>query len=92
MNKHALAEAVANDAGLDRATAEKAVVAVVRAVTSALAAGERVSIPGFGTFETRTRAARTGRNPQTGEPIDIPAGVTPAFKPSAALKQAVAGS
>lgn len=92
MNKHALAEAVANGAGLDRATAERAVEAVVAAVTAALAAGERVSIPGFGTFETRTRAARTGRNPQTGEPIEIPAGVTPAFKPSSVLKQAVSAS
>lgn len=89
MNKRVLAETVAADTGLDTVTAERAIDAVVRAIGAALAEGDKVTIPGFGTFETRARAARTGRNPQTGEPIQIAASVAPAFKPASALKQAV---
>ncbi|MFP9216771.1 HU-related DNA-binding protein HupN, partial [Enterococcus faecalis] len=58
-------------------------------ISEALKSGEKVSIPGFGTFEVRERAARKGRNPQTGEEIDIPATKAPAFKPAKALKDAV---
>lgn len=89
MNKRVLVEAIAADTGLDLATAEAALNAAVGAIGTALAEGDKVIIPGFGTFETRTRAARTGRNPQTGEPIKIAASTTPAFKPATALKQGV---
>jgi len=89
MNKHDLIEAIAADPALDHATAEAALAAVLQAITSALAAGDKVAIPGFGTFETRSRAARVGRHPQTGEPMEIAAGTTAGFKPAAALKQAV---
>ncbi len=90
MNKLALVETVAAGAGLDRASAQSALDAVVAAISSALAEGDRVAIPGFGTFEVRERSARTGRNPQTGEAIEIAASRAPAFKPATALKQAVA--
>jgi nucleoid DNA-binding protein/ribosomal protein L32 len=92
MNKRALVETVAADAHLDLASAESALDALVGAVSAALADGDKVVIPGFGTFEVRDRSARTGRNPQTGEAIEIPAGRAAAFKPATALKQAVARS
>lgn len=92
MNKRALVQAVSADTGLDLATAEKALDAVVGAVGKALGEGDKVTIPGFGTFETRQRAARTGRNPQTGEPMQIAAGTSASFKPATALKQIVAGT
>jgi DNA-binding protein HU-beta len=89
MNKTELRDAIAEAAGLSGAQADKALNALIDTITSALAAGDRVSLPGFGTFETRERAARQGRNPQTGESIDIAASTTPAFKAGAQLKQAV---
>jgi DNA-binding protein HU-beta len=89
MNKSELRDAVAQAAGLSGAQADKAINAVIDSITSALAAGDRVTLPGFGTFETRARAARQGRNPQTGETLDIAASTTPAFKAGAQLKQAV---
>ncbi|WP_110208867.1 HU family DNA-binding protein [Nocardioides daejeonensis] len=89
MNKRELIEAVSAGAGLERGVAAAALDAMVGAITGALVAGERVAIPGLGTFETRGRAARTGRNPQTGEPIEIPAGTAAAFRPGTALRQAV---
>lgn len=89
MNKTELRDAVAEAAGLSHAQADKALNAVIDAVTSALASGEKVTLPGFGTFETRDRAARQGRNPQTGESMEIAASTTPAFKAGAQLKQAV---
>jgi len=91
MNKRVLIETVATTAGLDIPSAESALDAVVGAISKALAEGDKVAIPGFGTFEVRDRSARTGRNPQTGEAIEIAASKAPAFKPAAALKQAVAG-
>ena len=89
MNKRLLVEAIAADTGLDLTKAQAALNAAVGAISSALSQGDKVVIAGFGTFETRTRAARNGRNPQTGEPIKIAASTTPAFKPASAFKQAV---
>jgi DNA-binding protein HU-beta len=89
MNKTELRDAVAEAAGLSGAQADKALNAVIDSITSALSSGDKVTLPGFGTFETRARSARQGRNPQTGESIDIAASTTPAFKPGAQLKQAV---
>lgn len=89
MNKTDLRDAVAQASGLSGADADRALNAVLDSITSALSSGDSVTIPGFGTFETRERAARSGRNPQTGEEIQIAASTTPAFKPGAHLKQAV---
>jgi len=86
MNKTELTAKVAEMTGTDRKTAEKTVGAVFEALAQAFEAGEKVQITGFGTFEVRDRAARQGRNPATGEPIEIPAGRTMAFKPSKTLK------
>lgn len=91
MNKRELVEAVASSTDLSAAAAERAIEAVVEAITGALAKGDKVTVPGFGTFETRSRAARTGRNPQTGETLEIAASTAAAFKPATALKQAVNG-
>ncbi|MBS9781402.1 MAG: HU family DNA-binding protein [Gammaproteobacteria bacterium] len=89
MNKTELVEAVAKSAGLSKADAGKAVDAFVDSVTNALVKGDKVTLIGFGTFETRKRAARTGRNPRTGEEIKIAASKTPAFKAGKKLKDAV---
>ena len=89
MNKSELRDAVAEACGLSGAQADKAVNAVIDSIASALAAGDKVTLPGFGTFETRERAARQGRNPQTGEAMEIAASTTPAFKAGSQLKQAV---
>jgi DNA-binding protein HU-beta len=89
MNRKDLVEQVATEAGLAAAQADAAVSAALGAITRAVASGDRVTLPGFGTFERRERAARSGRNPQTGEAMEIPAGVSPAFKPAAAFKQEV---
>lgn len=89
MNKVELIAAVANKAGLSKKDAEKAVAAVVASVEEALVKGDKVQLIGFGTFEVRERAARTGRNPQTKEEITIAASKQPVFKAGAALKKAV---
>jgi DNA-binding protein HU-beta len=89
MNKTELRDAVAEATGLSGTQAESALNAVLDAITSALASGDKVTLTGFGTFETRERAARTGRNPQTGEELEIAATTAPAFKAGAQLKQAV---
>ncbi len=91
MNKSQLVEDVATRADVDKATADRAVAAVLEAITEALVARDKVTIPGFGTFETRDRDARTGRNPQTGEAIQVAATTAPAFKAGADLKRKVAG-
>ena len=90
MNKTELIAAVAEKAGLSKKDADAAVSAVVGGVTAELAKGEKVQLIGFGTFEVRERAAKTGRNPRTGETMTIPASKVPAFKAGAALKNAVA--
>jgi len=80
---------VADMAGMTKVDAGKAVDAIADVVTAALKKGEKVTWTGFGTFEVRPRAARMGRNPQTGAPLHIPASKTPAFKAGKGLKDAV---
>ncbi|MDH5424273.1 MAG: HU family DNA-binding protein [Gammaproteobacteria bacterium] len=89
MNKTELVESVAEAADLSKAAAGKAVDAFIGAVTGALKNGDQVTIVGFGTYLVRERAARVGRNPQTGAEIQIAAAKVPAFKPGKALKDAV---
>ena len=89
MNKAELIDAVASSADLSKASATEAVDAVVDTITESLRNGDSVTLVGFGTFEVRARAARTGRNPQTGEEIQIKASKAPAFKAGKALKDAV---
>ncbi len=89
MNKGELIESVASSAGMSRADATKAVDAVLESVTRTLAGGGGVSLVGFGTFSVKARAARMGRNPRTGEAIQIKASNVPGFKAGKALKEAV---
>jgi DNA-binding protein HU-beta len=89
MNKSELADAVANTADLSKASAARAVDAIVDSITAALRKGDQVSVVGFGTFLVRERAARSGRNPRTGEMIRIGASKVPGFKPGKALKDAL---
>ena len=89
MNKAELIQAVAAKSGLAKKDADVAVAAVIDAITEALKAGEKVSLVGFGTFTVKARAARTGKNPQTGEAIEIAACKTPAFAAGKALKDAI---
>lgn len=89
MTKVELINAIAADAGLTKKDAEAALKATVAAITDALKKGNKVQLVGFGTFEVRTRGARTGRNPRTKETITIPASKAPAFKAGRALKDAV---
>ncbi len=91
MNKTELVAAVAAAAELSKKDAEKAVNATVESIANALVQGEKVQIVGFGTFETKERAARTGRNPVTGESIEIAASRVPTFKAGKALKDKVTG-
>ena len=90
MTKTELIAITAEKAGMAKKDAEKAVSAAMEAITAELAAGNRVQLAGFGTFETKTRAARTGRNPKTKETIEIAASTSVGFKPAKALKDAVA--
>ncbi len=89
MNKAELVQNVAEKTGLTKKESEKAVIAVFDSIQAALKAGEKVQLVGFGTFETRGRGARTGRNPRSGETIQIPASKVPAFKAGKTLKDAV---
>lgn len=89
MTKMDLIDAVAAKVGLTKADAGRAVDTVLGSVESALAKGEKVTVTGFGTFEVRQRAARMGRNPQTGAPLHIAASKSPAFKAGKGLKDAV---
>jgi DNA-binding protein HU-beta len=91
MNKGQLKDAIAEAAGLSGADAERALDAVLDTITKTVAGGDKVTIPGFGTFEPRERSARTGRNPQTGAEIQIAASTVPGFKAGAAFKSAVSG-
>ena len=90
MTKTELIAITAEKTGMTKKDAEKAVFAVLEAITADLAAGNRVQLAGFGIFETKTRAARSGRNPKTNEVIEIAASTNVAFKPAKALKDAVA--
>lgn len=89
MNKNDLVCAVSEKAQLTKKDAEVAINVLMQTIVDALAAGEKVQLVGFGTFEVRERAARTGRNPQTGAPLEIPAGKIPAFKAGKAFRDAV---
>ena len=90
MNKAELVAAVAEKTALSKKDSEKVVNAAFEAITEALVAGEKVQLVGFGSFETKERSARVGRNPRTKEEIEIPASRVPAFKAGKALKDAVA--
>jgi DNA-binding protein HU-beta len=89
VNKAELVEAVAKGCGCSKAGAAGCMDAMLGAVTKALKKGDSVTLVGFGTFSVRKRAARTGRNPQTGREIKIPAKKVPVFKPGKELKAAV---
>ena len=89
MKKSEFVAVVAEKAGLTKKDAEKAMDAVFETVGDVLASGDKLQVSGFGTFETRTRAARTGHNPRTGEEIAIAEASLPAFKPGKALKDKV---
>ena len=90
MNKTELIAAVAEKAELSKKDAEAAITAMVDAITGALSQEEKVQLVGFGSFEVKNRAARTGRNPRTKEVVEIPASKVPVFKPGKALKDIVA--
>ena len=90
MNKAELINAVAAAADVSKKDAEAVITAAVETITAALKEGEKVQLVGFGSFEVKKRAARTGRNPKTKEAIEIPASAVPVFKAGKALKDAVA--
>jgi len=90
LNKMDLVASVAEKTDLTKKEAEKVVSAVLASIEEALAQGDKVQLVGFGTFEIKERAARVGRNPRTGEEIEIAATRVPVFKPGKALKEAVA--
>ena len=89
MNKSELVDSIAEQSGLSKAQAEKALAATIETVTDTLRKGNSISLVGFGTFSVKDRAARTGRNPQTGEPIQIKAAKVAGFKVGKLLKTAV---
>ena len=89
MNKTQLVDVVAAKAGIKKKEAEAAVNAMTAVVADTLKAGDKVQLIGFGTFEVKARAARSGRNPKTGETIEIAASKTPAFSAGKALKDAI---
>ena len=91
MNKSELIDAIASGANLSKADAGRALNAMTDAITSAMSSGDGVQLTGFGSFVVRERAARTGRNPQTGTTINIAASKVAAFKAGKALKDAVNG-
>ncbi len=90
MNKTELVAAVAEKAGMSKKDTEKVIAGVFDVIGEALAQGDKVQIAGFGGFEVKAREARTGRNPKTGETIEIPASKAPVFKAGKALKDKVA--
>ena len=89
MKRSDLVAAIAEKASMTKKDAGLALSATIEAVTEALKAGDKVQLVGFGTFEVRAKAARVGRNPQTGKEIKIPASKTPAFKAGKAFKDAI---
>ena len=89
MNKTQLIEAIANKSGLKKKEAEAALNAMTEAITEALKAGDKVQLVGFGTYEVQGRAARCGRNPKTGETIQIAASKHPAVSAGKALKDSI---
>lgn len=91
MNKQELLSAMAEKSGLTKKDSEAALAAFIETVQGALKKGDKVQLIGFGSFEVRDRAARTGKNPLTGESMQIPAAKVPAFKAGRALKDLVNG-
>ena len=89
MNKSELIDAIASEADISKASAGRALDSMINSITGALSKGDSVSLVGFGTFTVKERAARTGRNPQTGATIQIKAATVPGFKAGKALKDAV---
>lgn len=89
MNKSELTDAIADEADISKASAARALEAALNAIQGSLQNGEPVALVGFGTFSVRERGARTGRNPRTGDEIEIAAAKLPAFKPGKALKDAL---
>ena len=89
MKKAELVEAVAEKAGLTKADATRAIDATFEVIKGVLVNGDKITVPGFGTFSVGERAAREGRNPQTGETVHIAASVSAKFKPASALKEAL---
>jgi len=92
MNRKELIDALASETGSTKADADRNIAALIEIITATLKKGDNVALVGFGTFEVRKRAARTGRNPQTGAELKIKAAKVPAFKAGAALKAAVNGA
>ena len=90
MNKSELIDAIAQKGGLTKVDAGKALDATLEAISEALKGGDTVTLVGFGSFSVKERAARTGRNPKTGEELKIPASKVPSFKAGKGLKDAVA--
>ena len=90
MNKSELIDAIAEKGGLSKADAGKALDATIASITEALKSGDTVTLVGFGTFGVKERAARTGRNPKTGEELQIKASKVPSFKAGKGLKDSVA--
>ncbi|MBQ3215183.1 MAG: HU family DNA-binding protein [Oscillospiraceae bacterium] len=90
MNKTELINAVAERSGVTKKDTEKVISAAIDAITAALAEGDKIQLTGFGSFEVKERAARTGRNPRTGEATEIAASRVPVFKAGKALKDSVA--
>jgi len=91
MNRSELIDAIAQEAAITKVAADHALAAITGAVTKAVAKGDSVTLVGFGTFSSSKRAARTGRNPQTGKELKIAATTVPKFKAGATFKAAVAG-
>ena len=89
MNKAELTVAVAEKTGLTRSDSESVITACLEMIGRELASGNRIQIPGFGSFEIKERPAHTGRNPATGETIQVPASKTPVFRPGKTLKDTV---
>ncbi|MFA6415880.1 MAG: HU family DNA-binding protein [Candidatus Paceibacterota bacterium] len=89
MNKQAIIDAIHESIGGTKAGAEKAVDVVIESITKTLKKGDEVSIAGLGIFSAKTRAARTARNPRTGESVNVPAMRVPKFRPAKALKDTV---
>lgn len=91
MNKSELIETTAESSGVNKRDVGKVLDGLLSGISGAVRNGDKVSLTGFGTFELRERAARTGRNPQTGEQLQVAASKAPAFKPAKAFKDAVNG-
>lgn len=89
MNKQQLVDAVAQNTGMTKKDSVSAVSAILDVITETLASGEDVKITGFGSFEVKTREARTGRNPKTGAPVEIPASKYVSFSAGTVLKEKV---